>query len=247
MRRRETAARWPRVERPTDEENWELIRRAQAGDREARDECVSRNTPMVIRMAAGFGLGEHDTDDLIQQGLIGLDVAIMGFDLSLRTKLSTHACPRIRQKMLEWRYDHSRDVRIPRWHQQPAATAKAGARVRKGEARTRHHGTIMARSAVASAPAASIYEVGRETGMSLAELLPARDEGEDASEDIAAMLAAMRDHLGPRAASVLHRRYWCGHKLAEIAADMGITKQGVNQIERTSLERLRRILTRETA
>jgi DNA-directed RNA polymerase sigma subunit (sigma70/sigma32) len=46
---------------------------------------------------------------------------------------------------------------------------------------------------------------------------------------------------------VLRRRYWLGQTLAVIAADLGVTKQAVQQVEARAIKRLREIFAKDTA
>ena len=76
-------------------EKIQLLKKAQAGDRVARDALVMGNLRLVLSIVQRF-LGRNELpDDLFQVGCIGLIKAIDGFDLSLGLRFSTYACPMI--------------------------------------------------------------------------------------------------------------------------------------------------------
>ena len=61
----------------TDEE---LVSRSRAGDTEATDQLIEKYKNLVRRKANAFFLIGGDTDDLIQEGMIGLFKAVRDFD-----------------------------------------------------------------------------------------------------------------------------------------------------------------------
>lgn len=73
----------------------ELIRRSQAGDKEARDKVITDNIGLVWSIVRRFMSRGHEPEDLFQIGSIGLIKAIDKFDLSYDVKFSTYAVPMI--------------------------------------------------------------------------------------------------------------------------------------------------------
>ena len=74
---------------------YELIRRAQNGSIEARDELVSINMGLVWSIVKRFNYRGYELEDLFQIGSIGLLKAIDKFDFSYNVKFSTYAVPMI--------------------------------------------------------------------------------------------------------------------------------------------------------
>ena len=73
----------------------ELLRAAQAGDREACERAVLENRGLiwsVVRRYSGRGV---EADDLYQLGCLGFLKAVQGFDFSYGTCFSTYAVPKI--------------------------------------------------------------------------------------------------------------------------------------------------------
>lgn len=73
----------------------ELIRRAQEGDKAARDQMISDNLGLVHSIVKRFENRGGDREELFQTGCIGLIKAIEKFDLSLQLAFSTYAVPMI--------------------------------------------------------------------------------------------------------------------------------------------------------
>lgn len=77
------------------EEITELIRRSQAGDKEAREVLVEENLGLVHHVVKRFAKRGYEMEDLFQIGSIGLMKAIDKFDLSFDVRFSTYAVPMI--------------------------------------------------------------------------------------------------------------------------------------------------------
>ena len=73
----------------------ELIRRAQAGDRDASERLILENTGLVWAVAKRFFGRGVDPDDLYQLGCVGFLKAVQGFDSAYGTQFSTYAVPKI--------------------------------------------------------------------------------------------------------------------------------------------------------
>lgn len=73
----------------------DLLKRARAGDRKARDEMVETNIGLVWNIVRRFTGRGYEADDIFQIGCIGLIKAIDNFDMSFNVKFSTYAVPMI--------------------------------------------------------------------------------------------------------------------------------------------------------
>lgn len=78
------------VELPREQE-YSLIRQAQAGDLTARDELVEYNIPLVRSIAQKYAAHGITADELVADGSIGLMEAIAKFDTDRNTRLSSYA------------------------------------------------------------------------------------------------------------------------------------------------------------
>lgn len=77
----------------------ELIRAAQAGDREAITELCATHLRLVVQIAAQFQRSWVQPEDLVGEGSVGLVEAIRRFDLSQPVRLSTYAAWWIRARI----------------------------------------------------------------------------------------------------------------------------------------------------
>ncbi|MCX4327432.1 MAG: sigma-70 family RNA polymerase sigma factor [Lachnospiraceae bacterium] len=73
----------------------ELLKKARAGDKEARNKIVEENVGLVWNIVKRFTGRGYDVDDIFQIGCIGLIKAIDNFDMQFGVKFSTYAVPMI--------------------------------------------------------------------------------------------------------------------------------------------------------
>ncbi|CCO08962.1 RNA polymerase sporulation sigma factor SigF [Desulforamulus hydrothermalis] len=85
----------PRFPLLSDKEMRKLLKKAQAGDTEARERLVNCNLKLVFNLVQRFNNRGYELEDLFQIGCIGLMKAIDKFDLSYDVKFSTYAVPMI--------------------------------------------------------------------------------------------------------------------------------------------------------
>lgn len=97
----------------TFEQERELLKRAQAGDIEARNELMMHNMRLVKSIAGHYTCAGLDSDDLISVGSMGLIPAIEKFDLTSTHKFSTYATYWIKQAIRREIINQNRAVRIP--------------------------------------------------------------------------------------------------------------------------------------
>lgn len=76
-----------------ESEKTELLKKARAGDRKAREELIEGNLRLVLSVIQRFQNRGESMDDLFQVGVIGLIKAIDNFDTSLNVRFSTYAVP----------------------------------------------------------------------------------------------------------------------------------------------------------
>lgn len=72
-----------------------LIRRAQAGEKEAREVLIEENLGLVHHIVKRFLGRGYEAEDLFQIGVIGLIKAIDKFNVAFEVKFSTYAVPLI--------------------------------------------------------------------------------------------------------------------------------------------------------
>ena len=77
------------------EQTFELIKRSQAGEKEAKEQLIMLHSGMIWNVVRRFMGRGYETEDLYQIGAIGLIRAIDKFDFSYDVKFSTYAVPLI--------------------------------------------------------------------------------------------------------------------------------------------------------
>ena len=97
----------------TAEEERILGKKAQEGDKDARDKLAIANLRLVVSYAKRFRNRGLSFKDLIQEGNIGLLKAVEKFDYTKGWKFSTYATWWIRQSISRAIAEQSRTIRIP--------------------------------------------------------------------------------------------------------------------------------------
>ena len=95
------------------EEECELAKKAQAGDKMARDKIVNANLRFVVNVAKKYQNHGLDLTDLISEGNIGLLTAIEKYDVTKGYHFISYAVWWIRQSILKAVCEKSRAIRLP--------------------------------------------------------------------------------------------------------------------------------------
>lgn len=82
------------------EEEREYLARYKDGDMEARNLLIEHNLRLVAHVAKKYQSPEHDPDDLLSIGIIGLIKAVMTFDSEKNSRLATYAARCIENELL---------------------------------------------------------------------------------------------------------------------------------------------------
>lgn len=223
----------------------ELIRRAQAGDRDASERLILENTGLVWAVAKRFFGRGVDPDDLYQLGCVGFLKAVQGFDSAYGTQFSTYAVPKIAGEIRRFLRDDG-TVKVSRGLKERAnaiRTARQNLTLTLGREPTISElaaETGLAPEEIACAEGATgsaqSFQTGEE-GFSLEQVLTAGNPEEDMIEHIA--LAQALEQLGRRDRLVIELRYFHGLTQERIAGIIGVSQVQVSRIEKKALGLLR--------
>lgn len=91
-----------------------LIKRAQNGDKEAREQLINENVGLVWSIVRRYMGRGQEAEDLFQIGVIGLMKAVDKFDLSYEVMFSTYAVPMISGEMKRYLRDNNSLIKMSR-------------------------------------------------------------------------------------------------------------------------------------
>ena len=229
----------------------ELIRRAQAGDRDASELLVQENSGLIWSVAKRFIGRGTEADDLYQLGCLGFLKAVEGFDLEYGTQFSTYAVPKIAGEIRRFLRDDGA-VKVSRTIKEQAVTirtarnhlATALGREPTITEISRQTGLTPEEIALAenaTAATESIQKESGEDGFSLENVLTDTETEERMVERIALTQAILR--LPEREALVIKLRYFHGLTQERVAKVMEVSQVQVSRIEKKAIGHLRELLS----
>jgi RNA polymerase primary sigma factor len=249
------AGRYPLL---TAEQEVELAKRIERGDKEAKDLMINSNLRLVVSIAKKYQGHGLSLLDLIQEGIIGLIRAVEKFDWRRGFKFSTYATWWIRQAVQRGVANKSRTIRIPVHiveretkiaRAERELTAKLGRPPTEAEvAKAAKLPLKKVREVQQAARAVTSLDkpVGADGDSSLGDLFG--DEARHVDEEVHVSLAEEALHravrsLPEREQQVVKLRYGLDgdedpKSLEEIGRRLGLTRERVRQIEAAALARL---------
>lgn len=93
--------------------NEQLITDYRNGDNSAKNVLILKNLKLVIKVAKQFNYYQFELSDLVNQGIIGICLAIDKYSPNKGTKFSTYATGWIYNKISAYVKNNSRSVRYP--------------------------------------------------------------------------------------------------------------------------------------
>lgn len=236
----------------------ELTTRAQAGDETARDRMIRANIPLVVSVARQYRNAHLEMEDLIQEGMIGLCTALERFNPGKGFRFSTYATYWIRQRILRALDRQGRLIRLP---------VDVGCAARKAEeVRARLTERLGREPTVAElAPECGVSAKRLQAVLECMQEpipldAPTGDEGDPLTLEVPdpqtpdpsaqllqdeshRQLRALLETLSNRDRLVLEGRFGldgAAVPLTELADQLAVSSEGVRQIQRRALLKLRR-------
>ena len=242
------------------EEEVELAKKAQNGDKAARDKIVNANLRFVVRVAKKYQNHGLELVDLISEGNIGLLNAIEKFDVSKGYHFISYAVWWINQAILKAVSEKSRAIRLPLNRANELVRIEHARKVVSGnKSEQQEYEEIGAMLHMEPSHVREMVQISRdmvsldaEVNNSDSDHTLVADFQEDSlydRPDEKAIESAMNDDidyvldtLRPNEANVIRMRYGLnGEKpmsLKEVGDVCNLTKERIRQIEKHAIVRL---------
>jgi RNA polymerase primary sigma factor len=246
----------------TAEQENELATRIRCGDADARDWMIRANLRFVIKIAREYEHLGLPLLDLINEGNIGLMLAVDRFDPCKRARLTTYAVLWIRQSIRRALASQGKTIRMPVYAvDQIYHLSRAEMRLREELGRDATESELAAELGLSSdrigelrsaaiRPASLDAPLGDEDSSRLADVVA--DENAELpgfnldKDDSLELLNEVLPKLPPREAAILRLRFGLEggveKTLEEIGAVMRLTRERIRQLQNVALLRLRRMM-----
>lgn len=233
-----------------ESEKTELLKKARAGDRKAREELIEGNLRLVLSVIQRFQNRGESMDDLFQVGVIGLIKAIDNFDTSLNVRFSTYAVPMCIGEIRRYLRDDS-PVRVSRSLKDTAYKAMQikeeliNKNKREPSIEEIAEKLNMKKSDVVLALEAivdpiSLYEpVYNDGGDTIYVMDQVGDNNTDSDWIDEIMIKDEIKNLEPRERRILYMRFMQGKTQMEVASEVGISQAQVSRLEKNALRRIK--------
>jgi len=249
----------------TRDEEVQLAERVQTGDTEAREQMITANLRLVVKIARDYENYGLPLLDLISEGNIGLMKAVERFDPSRGVKFSTYAAWWIKQSVRRALANQSKTIRLPIHLLQKLSNLRRVERRLQNQLDREPTDQELATECDIDAERIVSWRSAAVQPISIDARLGDEDDGttygeviaDENAEEPCERLESEFSHrtvlrllaqLPERYAEVLRWRFGFNGDcptLDDLGAKLQVSRERIRQIEVSALSRLRKILLRE--
>lgn len=227
-----------------------LIERAQQGDITARNIVWLNHLRLAMRVIEEIGIPKTLIPDAFQEAVIGLERAIMKFDVQRSHAFSTYAWIWMKQRIKRFLARQWNLIRIP--DHRYASFSRFSLQRKACRTPSEWFDHFAAWSGNAYELYVSFVRIDALTYEPVTALdldrIPARASPQGLDDDETQVIHDAINTLSERDRSIVWRRFGLGgigvETLDSIGQDLELTRERVRQIEETAIERLRIVLAR---
>ena len=228
---------------------YERIRRAQEGDKQAKEQLIKENNGLIWSIVKRFS-GRAEQEDLYQIGAIGLLKCIEKFDFTYEVKFSTYAVPMIMGEIRRFLRDdgtikvsrHLKELSFRIRHLQEESIKKNNTELTIRELaeklETDTEEVILAMESTREVE--SLFQtIGEQNGQTfLIDKLKTSSENDLSLENIS--LKEALNYLNEKERQIIIMRYYLDRTQTDIAKQLGISQVQVSRIEKRVLQSMKK-------
>lgn len=237
-----------------ESEKQELLKKARAGDMEAREKLINGNLRLVLAAVQRFANRGENMDDIFQVGCIGLMKAIDNFDTTQNVRLSTYAFPMIAGEIRRFLRDNN-SVRVSRSMKDTAYRAMQVREQLINETQKEptveqiaeklnlpKEEVVIALEAIVEPVSLyePVYSDGGDTIYVMDQVGDKTDTDENWIDEI--LLKDAMSKLSDREKRILSLRFFEGKTQVEVSSEIGISQAQVSRLEKGAINKVKKYL-----
>lgn len=236
------------------EQTMALLRKAQSGDENAKNDFVMANMRLVLSIVQRFSAKKESVDDIFQVGCIGLIKAMENFNTDLNLRFSTYAVPMIIGEIRRFLRDSS-PVRVSRSLRDTAYRAITTRQ--ELESATNCEATMEEVAIALNIPLSDlvyamdaisdpvslydpVYHDGNETVMIMDQVSDLKNYDEKWITNVS--ISEAINKLSEREREILLLRFYEGKTQVEVSEEIGISQAQVSRLEKNAKSALKKSL-----
>ena len=236
------------------EQTMALLKKAQNGDENAKNDFVMANMRLVLSIVQRFNAKKEFVDDIFQVGCIGLIKAMENFNTDLNLRFSTYAVPMIIGEIRRFLRDSS-PVRVSRSLRDTAY--KAITARQELESASNREASMEEVAAALNIPLSDlvyamdaisdpvslfdpVYHDGNETVMIMDQVSDLKNCDEKWITNVS--ISEAINKLSEREREILLLRFYEGKTQVEVSEEIGISQAQVSRLEKNAKSALKKSL-----